>query len=95
MPGFTVAGVVLAVVGTFLMMPEIFKGYAGIFANVEQQAERRVWVEDQRFFGITDEQAKERKKQYQTEIKRWKLLRTIGFILLIIGISLQMIGLSD
>ena len=93
MPGFTIAGVVIALIGTLLMMPEIFWGYAGIFANVVEQAKEETWIKHQRFFSLEEDKAKAKEEKYKSRIHKWKIMRTVGLIILIIGLMLQILGL--
>jgi hypothetical protein len=94
MPGFTIAGVIIAVLGTILMMPELFWGYAGIFIDVDKQAKDETWIKHQRFFSEENEKAKSIEEEYRKKIRRWKRMRIIGFSFLIFGLGIKMVGLS-
>lgn len=51
MPGFTIVGVIIALIGTILISPEIFFGHGGILTNTEKQAEQQYGDEHGRFGG--------------------------------------------
>ena len=89
---FTVTGVILAVAGTILMTPEIFWGYAGIFADVAEQVKEEVWIKHLRFFS-DEKKAREKEPVYRRRAYRWRKMRTAGFIMLMAGVHLQILGI--
>jgi hypothetical protein len=94
MPGFTISGIIIALIGTLLLSPEIFFGYGGILADAEEQAEEQYGNEHAQFAG--DEEHKERKKrEYRRKISRYKSMRFVGLLFIIIGFSLQILGVTQ
>ena len=94
MPGFTFFGIFLALLGTLLISPEFFFGYGGIFSNVKKQAEQQYGDEHGRFGG-NEEYEEGKKREYRRYIIRYKKMRAIGLIFIIIGFSLQILGVAQ
>jgi uncharacterized membrane protein len=91
MPGFIIIGVILAVIGALLMSVENF---VYIFSNTRKKAKLEYQCNYAAFAGGDEHQRNEISK-YIKKIRILKTIMFVGFLILIIGLGLQIIGATD
>jgi hypothetical protein len=91
MTGFTLVGVVLAVMGALLMSVDNF---FFIFANTKKQAKQEFKT---RYNALAPDNAQQEKEidDIRKEMVKRKIIMVIGFITLIVGLCLQVLGIAD
>jgi hypothetical protein len=87
-PGFTFIGLIIALIGTLLIGPDVLFGYGGLLIKTGKQAEEQYKIEHAVFAGDEDYE-KEKMKEYSKKIRLYRLSRFIGIFFLILGLGLQ------